>query len=175
MGQAALTPPACREGQGWDCHLWPSAKAPLHAAARVAQLPAVTPNPSPQGGGAIYPTPRAANSLAPQASAQNQSNTRSHRLHSTHRSAGGQSAQCSNRCASVVIERDAPKGAEARERLGPEAREDAPGTRGEHTSLHVIGRAASWSETPSATAPMNHSHGTRVDRVWSALRQARNY
>src|SRR5690242_9627963 len=47
-------------------------------------------------------------------------------------------------------------------------REDAPGTRVERTDPHAIGRAASESERPPATAPMSNTHGTRVHRVGSA-------
>jgi hypothetical protein len=44
-------------------------------------------------------------------------------------------------------------------------REDAQGIRGERTNPHAIGRAASESERPPATAPMSNDHGTRICRV----------
>ena len=71
-----------------------------------------------------------------------------------------------------VIERDPanPDLIRGRRRSPPnmKRREDAQGTRVEHTNPHAIGRAASESEIAPATAPVPNGHGTRVNRVGSA-------
>jgi hypothetical protein len=44
-------------------------------------------------------------------------------------------------------------------------REDAQDVVSNNTTPHAIGRAASESEKPPATAPMQNDHGTRMRRV----------